>query len=503
MIEKHFLSTGLSPANAVFDPIPSYDGQWLFTIDNLRKNAKSKEIWDDFYKEIYEEPLRKLFETDRILDLHVGMISKPTEEMKGRCLRFNKVDFFVELISFLNQNIDRIGLNDKENNARIMSLLNHIKGNNEELNIAFSESLKEHARRLKDVLDKGFNSEYFDCAMKDYEPYKNRISFEDYIKNNYLISSKFQVGMLRLDDFFDRNIDFNKLYELFNPDTFCLLFAKIIYEFNLKIENEYKRLDNSYGYLCYYKMMIDKVVGQDDKRYDPKIFYTLESGKKIKYSRWNFMNEYHELMERHPEAGSFKLPVLEDDDHDRYKDISLMEKITRLYREDTKVNWEFLPEGEEIKRSEKKSTKKVSSSKVKDKEELIQEINMRINILENSGFIGRPVKGLNTFSGYYAFIYPNGKVILEKFWESENTLNPAVNSATYVMTIDNFIEMSKISRINLIEYIKTLPEIGVKRIFHTNINNWQRNLYDKINGTYRIEDAIDFINSLKGDKKYE
>ena len=25
------------------------------------------------------------------------------------------------------------------------------------------------------------------------------------------------------------------------------------------------------------------------------------------------MNEYHELMERHPEAGSFKLPVIEDD----------------------------------------------------------------------------------------------------------------------------------------------------------------------------------------------
>ena len=433
------------------------------------------------------------------------MISKPTEEMKGRCLRFNKVDFFIELINFLNQNIDRNGLNDKQNNERIMSLINHIKGNNEELNIAFSDALKEHARRLKDILDKGFNSEYFDSAMKDYEPYKNRISFEDYIKNNHLISSKFQIGMLRLDDFFNQNIDFNKLYELFDSDTFCLLFAKIIYEFNLKIEKEYNRLDNSYGYLCYYKMMIDKVVEQDTKRYNPKIFYTSENGKKIKYSRWDFMNEFNELMERHPEAKSFKLPVLEDEDHERYKDISLMEKITRLYREETKVNWEFLPEGEGIRKSERTmASSSIQSLKGKDKEELIQEINMRISILENSGFIGKPIKGLNTFSGYYAFIYPNGNVILEKFWENENTLSPAVGSATYVMTIDNFIELSKISRINLIEYMKTLPEIGVKRIFHTSINYWQRNLYDEINGTYRIEDAIDFINSLnKGDKKYE
>lgn len=503
MIEKHFFHTGLSPANAIFDPIPAYDGQWLFTIDNLRKNAKTKELWDNFYREIYEEPLRRIFETDRILDLHVGMISKPTEEMKGRCLRFNKVDFFIELINFLNQNIDRFGLNEKQNNDRIMSLINYIKGNNEDLNIAFSESLKEHARRLKDVLDKGFQSEYYDSTMRDYEPYKSRISFEDYIKNNYQITSKFQIGMLKLNDFFDRNIDFNKLYELFNPDIFCLLFAKIIYEFNLKIEKEYGRLDNSYGYLCYYKMMIEKVVEQDDKRYNPQIFYNLDNGKKLKYSRWNFMNEYHELMERHPEAGSFKLPVIEDD-KEKYKDISLMEKITKLYREETRVNWEFLPEGISIKKATLKNTNIIKRENKKSKEELIQEINMRIGILENSGYIGRPIKGLNTFTGFYAFIYPNGKVILEKFWENEFNLTPAVGSATYIMNIDNFIEMSKISRIDLIEYMKQIPDIGVKRIFHTSINNWQRNLFNEINGTYRLEDAIDFISSLStGEKKYE
>ena len=503
MIEKHFLQTGLSPASAIFDPIPAYDGQWLFTINNLRKNALKKELWDEFYRTTYEEPLRKIFETERILDLHVGMISKPNIDNVGRCLRYNKVDFFIELTNFINQNIDNCGLSEKQNKERIMNLLNHLKGSNEDLNITYSESLKEHVRRLKDVLDKGFNSEYFDVAMLDYEPYKKRISFEDYIKNNYLISSKFQVGLLRLDDFFDRNIDINRMYELFDPDVFCLLFAKIIYEFNLKIEKEFGRLDNSYGYLCYYKMMIDKVIENDDKRYDPKIFYTLDNEKKIRYSRWNFMSEYHDLMDRHPEAGSFKLPVLEGEAHERYKDISLMEKITRLYGEDIKVNWDFLPSGEGIKKGVSKNTRGISKNK-KDKDELINEINMRISILENSGFIGRPIRGLDTFSGYYAFIYPNGKVILEKFWKNESTLNPSVGNATYVMDIDNFIEMSKISRIDLIEYMKTLPEIGVKRIFHTSINNWQRNLFDAINGTYRIEDAIDFINSLnKGDKSYE
>jgi len=143
----------------------------------------------------------------------------------------------------------------------------------------------------------------------------------------------------------------------------------------------------------------------------------------------------------------------------------------------------------------------VNSSSVgrtrKDKSKLIEEVNMRIDILENSGYIISPIMGLDTFSGYYAFVYPNGKVILEKFWENAETQNPAVESATYVMTIDNFVELSKMPKLALIEYIKSFPEVGVRRIFHTSINNWQRNLFNEINGSYRFEDAIDFINNLK------
>lgn len=497
MIEKEFLSSGINPANAVFDPIPSYGGEWLFTIINLKNNVLDKELWNNFYNETYRNPLKKLFQTERILDLQVGLISKPNENNVGRCLRYNKVDFFVELTSFLSQNIDNYGLDEKNKQERIKELLSNIKKSNEELNLAYSESLGIRAKRLKDVLDNSLNSEYFEVVMLDYEPYKNIISFDDYVKNNYEISNKFQVGMLRLGDFFDRNIDFNKLYTLFDADTFSLLFAKIIYEFNLKIENVYNRLDNSYGYLCYYQMMIDKLI-EDDKKYDPKIKYEYDNGKRMRYSRRNFTSEFNELMSRHKEAKSFKLPEL-DNNKDKYKDITLMEKLTLLYAEDAQLNWEFLPEGKQIKKA---SLKNNISSTSKNKEKSIDELNMRINILENSGFIGRPIQGLNKFQGFYAFIYPNGKVILEKFWENIDNETPAYNTATYVMNIDNFIEMSKVSRIDLIGFIKEHPECGIKRIFHTTVNNWQRNLFNEINGTYRLEDAIEFINGLSmGDKK--
>lgn len=484
-------------AAVVFDPIPSYSGDWIFTINNLQRNALKKDgknLFEEFYRTTYQQPLTEIFKTPRILDFSVGMICKPNDNNVGRGLRYSKVDFFIRLTDYLNQYIDRYGSSFEEHTIYLKSLIAHIKGDNETLNAVYSEALKEKARKLKDVVDKEINSEYFEAAMRDYAPYKGRISFGDYIKSAYNITVLFQNGMLRLGDFFDQNLDYNALAASFEPDTFYLLFAKIIYEFNLIREKESGRLDNSYCYLYYYLMAVDEVV-KTDKRYDPKIFFTLPNGKKIKYSRWQLQIQTKELLERHPEAKAISLPQLDGDSFHKYKDISLMEKITRLYSEETKVNWEFLPEGEGIKRG--KNSGEHKNNVPKDKSDLVNEVNMRIDILEKSGFIGRPVKGLNTFSGYYAFIYPNGKVILEKFWENEETMNPATKAATYVMTIDNFVEMSKLSRINLIEYIRTLPEVGVKRIFHTSINNWQMNLYAEIVGSYRLEDAIEFINSLK------
>ena len=489
MIEKQFLIAGINPSNAVFDPIPSYDGNWSFTMQNMRRNTKDKELWDSFYNSIYEEPLKKIFETDRILDLNVRIVSKPTNEMKGRCLTFSKGDFFVELTNILNQNIDRHGLNDNQNDERIITLLSNIKKENEELNVVYSNSFKEHAKRLKDVLDKGFDSEYFESAMKDFEPYKNEMNFEEYIKDNYSYSCKLQVGLLRLNDFFDNIIDFNKLYELFDPDIFCLLFAKIICDDSLNKENGL--LDSNYGYLVFYKKMLDELLA-NDKDYNPEIFYVEDSTNKIIYSGRNFINDYSDLLKKYPDIAKIKLLPIEENNNN-YKDITLMDKIASLSQKESRENWAFLTEDEEIKKYD-----------INNQEEIFKELNMRISILENSGFIGRPIKGINKYSGFYGFIYPNGKVIIEKFWNNEDTFTPAQGIATYVISIDRFIKISKSPRTNLIEYMKTLPEIGIKRIFHTSINNWQRNLFKEINGTYRKEDAFDFINSLnKGEKTHE
>lgn len=494
---------GSESASIIFDPIPSYGGSWSFELENLEKNAlkeNGKNLFNEFMKKNFSDPMMAIFNDQRVAHIPMVFISKPKENLVGRTLRFSKMDFYAFLCALLNMNLDIYGQTKEENMNHLQEVVNKLKISNDEINIAFSECFKEKLLKIEDLMAKEINSEYFDAAMQDYGPYKKLISFTAYLKNLHELCTNIQTGILKLGDFFDQDLDYNALYSCFSPDIFYLLFAKIIYEVNINKEKESNHLDSNYGYLYNYSEYL-KLAVKENKKYDPKVLYTLPSGKKIRYSRWQFQEDLQSLLKRHPEAKAIKLPTLQGDNDEKYKDIGLMEKIMLIYSDETKVNWQFLPEGTRI--TKYTGDVKINSNRksgTKDLETLMAEVNMRIEILENSGYIGTPIQGLDTFNGYYAFIYPNGTVILEKFWEDENKLKPAVNEATYVMNIDNFLEMSKISKLNLIEYIRTLPNVGVKRIFHTSINNWQKNLYKEINGSYRLEDAISFIASLKSEE---
>lgn len=504
--------TGLKPED-IFDPSPSYYGSWYFTVDNLAKNAKvitdgnkKVNLFEKFYYDTYEKPLMDAFNGHFVVYLKSGLESIHKDNLIGRHLVYARNDFYTELILLLRTNIDLAFLNAEEKKEYQQELLKYLeipkdKPKSEfdkECNLFFSNAFKKKADKLKDVLDKGKSSDYYDAAYEDYKLFNVENTFDAYVNGMYILITGLQKGLLNFDGFFDREIDYNKFAQCFEPDTLYLLFAKIILEFILRNETKYQTVDESYRYLDTYKKAIDKF-SKVNKKYDPKIFYTDFNGRKYRYSKWNFINEFNELKKRHPEIKEIPLPDFSDSDDEKYKDINLIQKLKSIYENSTEVNWEFLPKGETIKKgitNEKDDTQREKEKK--DNEELIQEVNERIDYFESSGYVGRPIKGLDTFSGYYAFVYPNGKVILENFWENEKTMRPACYCATYVMSIDNFIDMSKISKINLIEYIKLFPESGIKRIFHTNFTYWKSNIEKEIKGSpYRLEEVIDFISKLQ------
>jgi len=505
--------------SVIFNPAPTYTGEWCFPLDNLFKNSRiikdgEKRInaFGEFYKKTYINPIMEMFNVPEILKLPTFMVSMPKEDGKGRCLRYSKVHFFYYLLDFLNHEIDKYGKSIREFIEYKSNLFNSIEKDNDTLYMAYMEAFKTKAQRLKDVLDNEVNSKYYDVVLKDYEQEGLGISFSDYIKILYKVSINFQDGLLKLGDFFEKNLDYEEMYQAFESETFYLLFAKIIYEYNIMREQENGTLDNSHVYMYLYNAGANEV-SKNTKRYNPQIkfktnlgFNSVSEEKIIPYSRWDFHKEYNDLMEKHEEVKVEKISDFLQGDLEGYKDIELIEDIKKLYESCRAcVDWEILPQGVGVKRGERINSDNNFKGARKDKTELINEVNMRIDILENSGYMFRPIRGLDTFAGYYAFVYPNGKIILEKFWENENEQIPAEGCATYVMNIDNFIEKSKMPKIDLVEYMKQCPNSGIKRIFHTTINNWHRNLYKEIVGQpYRQEDAINFIQGLSnGAKKHE
>ena len=492
-IERYF--DALGGPDAVFDPIPSFAQELFISFDNLEKNAKKengKNLFLEFKKKTFDEPLMKIFNTYQIINFPIGMVLVANENKHGRCLKFPKEGLYYFIHGFLNRNIDKVHKTDEEHKEYLSNIMKKMDEGNEKINKAFAEALKIKAERLKDVILKSSASEYYEAALKDYQPYQKQIDFPKYLKTIYEGAANFSEGFLKLGDFFDQKLDFYELYKSFDPDTFYLLFATTYYE-NILSAREDGIDRNACGYLLEYNKACEEIV-REEKDYNPKVLYQLMSGKKVRFSRRQFQIEYQEFLAEYPDAKPIILPNVSKEEKEKYKDIDLVEKLTKLMEDDTRINWELLPKGEGEKKEKSKEPKQLSETPVKNVD--VDDVTKRIDFLENTGYVGK-LKGLNTFTGYYGYVYPNGTVILEKFWEDEEGIRPAINYATYIMNIDNFISMSKISRINLVEYIKTLPEIGVKRLYHSSTSNWEKNIYKEINGAYRLEDAIEFINNLK------
>ncbi len=485
---------------AVFNPIPSYDGYWTFSLDNLLENSlkeNGQNKFAQFYRKTYQEPMLAIFHNPTILKNLAFMVSLPNPNKIGRTLKYSEHHFYTSLVEMVNHHLDRYGKTKEEQRNFINGLIEEYSKGREAINLALVEAFKAKALKLKDVIDKEINSEYFEVAREDYEVYGKDKEFREYVEESYQLLEDLINGLPRLGDFFDHSIDFYELASSFDDDTFSLMFAKIIYEYCLNKKEG--PLPNCYQYLMFYKKAIEEMI-KTNKRYDPRITYILPSMAKLRrYSRWNFQEEYQALRIMHPEIKEFNIPTLKEGEVNTYRDINFMAKFNHLYDQEITLNWELLPEGKSIPQGRVKIKSK--PRKIKDNDTLVREVNERIVTLENSNFIGRPFKGLSqTFGGYYAFFYANGVVVLEKFWENEEAQTPVKYAATYVMNIDNFLEMSKMPKADLISYIKTIP--NSKRIYHTSFLSWQTALYEAINNESmqeKINTVVDFMNNLESE----
>lgn len=226
------------------------------------------------------------------------------------------------------------------------------------------------------------------------------------------------------------------------------------------IPDEYVDIINNYKYLY-------AVLRQIDPTYNNNLTFEQEEGMRVDYStnelikviieseqlkdtevKINNMQEFSDRV--FIDATKSQAEYLREVERQKAEE----EKKRRVeeFRREILLSWELIPEAEN--KGGYGSTRGLSVPRTEAEKAAIEErkervLNEKLTVLENSPYIAR-LKGINSFEGYEAFVYPDGKVLLEKFYKkTRHGLEPVDGEALYIMTIDKFKEFSKYTKAEL------------------------------------------------------
>ena len=121
-------------------------------------------------------------------------------------------------------------------------------------------------------------------------------------------------------------------------------------------------------------------------------------------------------------------------------------------------------------------------------------------LIENTNYLYKII-GMDKFDGYVGFIYADGTVLFEKFFEvtknkttGEEEKRPCkLSNATYKMNIYNFAQFSKLTKQEIIEYIKNIGNEELERFYHS--KNWSNNIKKRAEA-YSKKSNLDIYNEI-------
>ena len=264
------------------------------------------------------------------------------------------------------------------------------------------------------------------------------------------------------------NIDVDELMELFDIEKFYLILAKGTID--------YANVAGKHGVgpLCSisdvrtYVYFLAEELGPD---YNPQIkIYDSEKDEVVLYDFKTLKEELSKYQEMYPERVlELSVKEIEENNIRTYNDaIAYYERKRKEDAQALTLSWELLKKGTSSKKTGTKGHS-ISNPSEKDKKnkELIDALYHRMDFLDETDYKLKAV-GLNNFNGYVAFIYDNGTVLLESLYRDIEKQELVKSSgATYVMNIFDFVEFSKLSRTEIIEYISNTDNPKVRRFYHT------------------------------------
>lgn len=185
--------------------------------------------------------------------------------------------------------------------------------------------------------------------------------------------------------------------------------------------------------------------------------------------------QYKQILVNHPE-----LKVVDFSDVD-FSSMTKeeIEDFTNEFLSNLLAKWELIPKGGNIFTNGGNSVSNRGKKSQKSEEEKRLEYEHLVDkYIEKKEFYGTldpmfVIQGINTFDGYFACVFSNGIVVLDKYFDNAKTGRVSKGDAAYIMTLDQFYVLSHYGR----SYLS--GNNLCKRVYHR--GEWQKKVLEYIN----------------------
>jgi len=464
-----------------FNLVPSSAMVLENLVENLLCVRKQKYEVDEKLKEDRNVLLQNFEDYPKIIEYIPANIT--FLKNKGFCYDAN-----VLLIKIFGVYASGTALRKKIDNKRLQKIgESYYNGDFENYSLQMKEMFKELKINISNVING--NVLTFDITQNDIEQHmENRKKVNWFIRN-----------MEEFVNIYTKPIP-DKIMEYFDQDRILLLLTHLaISNITASCTIEEKICKESVQFIKTYIAYI-LYRRKENPNYNPSYHYVEFATNNASLISSDTViiqaKEFDSVMEEFNNEINIKEEELLDLLPDLKRSIKIQE-----FRKDIELSWEFLPEKQYEPTGKKMPIFKYSKTEEEQKEledrkeQLLEE---KIELFSSLPYISS-LKGMNRFEGYVAYLFENGRVILEKFYKkTKHGAIPTYNEAIYVMNITDFKELSKMGKTEIREYAKE-SGLDVKVINHT--KHFKTRVLNEVNSISYNENVLEFIEDLVSSAK--
>lgn len=477
----------------IFNPVPVYEGNYpidvrVFSLVSKTKNGKN--LFDEYLSKKYERPIDECLKNLNGIGNNRLYFLSDTDKVHGRTLKLCGSLFFIQFChKFIGDCIDLPDDNSKlrgalttyfrKYRADITRLLN---GEIDEVTTNIDNNLRPRYEMGEEIKKQKMGRLYVPLSYKRYlELIKEKIGY-------FLLSLRYLIPL------FEKEVNLGEVEECLDMDKFYLAMMKQLIEISKDTLKHHGSVNSSFIHVEKYIRVVKEL--RKNGKYNLKVNTYLFDGNMVIVSVDDIIREYNEIKVAYPE---FQVYTVDNDGKD-YRSFENANELTEQLQEfieskKLEASWEFIRKGtieKEIPIEPIVDRLNKNPKKKKTKEEKEQLVVDRMTFLDSTNYLYK-MTGKNNFTGYVGYIYDNDVVVFEKYYKDFDSRIPVESSATYIMNFNNFVQMSMLTKVEIMDYIKQGGN-DVRRVYHT--SGWCNRMMQIINGNTYDAKTMEKIDRL-------